>query len=80
MLEQPEKVKDILVAQVRGGTNHVGRFDLIIDMDKNAVHDYKWRVISIDESHCPRDRVVHEVLGAYDTQVTEKYSRIFTRL
>lgn len=80
MLEQPVQVKDILIAQVGNGSNHIGRFDFVIDMDKNALHDYRWRVVPIQEPHCPRDRVMDEVLENYEKKVTEKYSRILTRL
>ncbi len=80
MLDEPEQVKDILIVQVGDGSHHVGRFDVVIDMEKNAVHDYRWQVIPIDESHCPRDRVIDEVLGAYESKVKEKYSRILSRL
>lgn len=80
MLEQPAKVNDILIAQVGEGSSHIGRFDLVVDMDDNSIHDYTWQAIPIDESHCPRDPVMDEVLDCYLNKVNHKYSRMVSRL
>lgn len=80
MMEEPAEVNDILIAQVGTGSTHIGRFDIIIDMDRNAVHEYSWEAIPIDDSHCPRDRIMDEVLASYSEKVDNKYNQILTRL
>lgn len=80
MLEQPEKVNDILIAQVGTGSTHIGRFDIIINMDTNSVHEFTWEAIPIDDSHCPRDLVMDEVLDNYSKEIDTKYNRMISRL
>ncbi|NLY72063.1 MAG: bifunctional metallophosphatase/5'-nucleotidase [Tissierellia bacterium] len=80
MLEEPAKVNDILIAQVGEGTSHIGRFDIVVDMDNNCVHEFTWEAVPIDESHCPRDKVLDELLEHYQTEVNSKYNRIISRL
>ncbi|HZK29564.1 MAG TPA: metallophosphatase, partial [Clostridia bacterium] len=80
LLEQPEKINDILIAQVGSGTEHIGRFDLIIDMDTNSVHDFTWQAIPIDDSHCPNDPVMDELLLRYQKEVDGKYNAVICRL
>ncbi|MGI6157916.1 MAG: bifunctional metallophosphatase/5'-nucleotidase [Saccharofermentanales bacterium] len=80
MLEQPEKVNDILIAQVGSGTEYIGRFDIDINMDTNSVHDFTWRAIPIDNTHCPEDPVIDELLNEYQEEVDGKYNTVMTRL
>lgn len=80
MLEQPEKVNDILIAQVGSGTEHIGRFDLIINMDTNSVHEFTWKAVPIDDTHCPNDPVMDELLSNYQEEVDGKYNSVICRL
>ena len=80
MMEQPEEVNDILIAQVGWGTEHIGRFDLTIDMDNNQIHDYRWEAVPIDDSHCPHDPVMDELLEGFQTAVDGKYNTVLCRL
>lgn len=80
MMEEPEKVGDILIAQVGSGTEFIGRFDLMIDMDTNSVHDFEWQAVPIDDSHCPRDPVMDELLTQYKEEVDGKYNTVICRL
>lgn len=80
MLERPEKVNDILIAQVGSGTEYIGRFDLTINMDTNSVHDYQWRAVPIDDSHCPNDPVMDQLLLDYQEEVDGKYNSVICRL
>lgn len=80
LLEQPERVRDILIAQVGTGSTHIGRMDLVVDMDKNSIHSFAWQAVPIDYTHCPRDRVMDEVLENYTKEVDRKYNRIISRL
>lgn len=80
MLEQPEEVNDILIAQVGSGTEHIGRFDLIINMDTNSVHEFTWKAVPIDDTHCPSDPVMDEMLTNYQEEVDGKYNSVICRL
>ncbi|NLB50870.1 MAG: bifunctional metallophosphatase/5'-nucleotidase [Clostridiaceae bacterium] len=80
MLDQPERLNDILIAQVGTGTEFIGRFDLIINMDTNSVHDYSWEAVPIDDSHCPTDPVMDELLSRYQEEVDGKYNTVICRL
>ena len=80
LLEQPTKVKDILITQVGVGTNQIGRFDIVIDTDNNCVHSYAWKVIPIDDKHCPRDPKIEKILKGYKDQTDQKYNRILCKL
>ncbi len=41
-LEHPVKVNDILIVQAGTGTDQIGRFDIMVDTDLNAVDTYTW--------------------------------------
>lgn len=79
-LDRPARVNDILIAQAGVGTDFLGRFDLVIDMDNNSVHEYTWQLVPIDDSHCPKDPLLEEVLERYHGDTQEKYERIITRM
>ena len=80
LLERPEKVNDILITQVGSGTEFIGRYDLLINMDTNSIHEYTWQAIPIDDSHCPHDPVLEELLNHYRDEVDGKYNAVLCRL
>lgn len=80
LLEQPTQVKNILITQVGVGTNQIGRFDLVIDTDRNCLYDYTWQVIPVDDQHCPRDPKIERILKGYKEQTDQKYNRILCKL
>ena len=55
-IEQPENVNGILVVQAGTGTDQIGRFDLLIDMDRNCDHSYQVRVYPSVMKPVPRIR------------------------
>lgn len=77
-LDKPEKVGNILIAQAGVGTDHIGRFDITVNMDTNSIYDYKWRLIPIDQNNCPRDPMIEEVVNGYVARTQDKYSKILT--
>lgn len=76
VLEQPESVNGVLIAQAGVGTSQIGRFDLTVDTDANSVSDFTWRLIPIDSSHCPRDAAVEETILRFKEEIDRKYNRI----
>ena len=80
MLEQPEKINDILIAQAGVGTKHIGRFDIVVNTDTNSVHDYTWQLIPINEHNCPRDLAMETTITRFKQETDEKYDRVLCRL
>lgn len=78
-IEKPEKVNDILIVQAGVGTDQIGRFDIEIDTDNNCVHNYEWKTIPIDDTHCPVDTEIDSIITYYKTQTDKKYNRLVTR-
>ena len=79
VLEEPVLVNDILIAQAGVGTAQVGRFDIVIDTDLNAVHSYTWRLVPIDSRHCPRDLQLEDTIARFKQQVDEKYDCVLCK-
>lgn len=80
ILEKPEIVNGILIAQAGTGTDQIGRFDLEIDTLSNCIQSYCWTNIPITDDRCPRDTALEEILNRYKHAAEEKYSRVVTRL
>ena len=79
ILEEPELVNGALIAQAGVGTDHVGRFDLVIDMDKNRIASYKWELVPITPDNCPTDPVLEKLLTDYKQTTDDKFGRILCR-
>ena len=79
ILEQPEFVNGALIAQAGVGTDQVGRFDLVIDMDKNRIASYKWELVPINPKTCPVDPVLEKILTTYKQTTDDKFGRILCR-
>ena len=80
VLDKPAVVNDILIVQAGTGTDYIGRFDLVVDKDTNSVVDYTWRMIPIDEEHCPKDVQLERVISNYKDETDRKYNRLVTHL
>ena len=72
-------VNGIPIVQVGTGTDHIGRFDLVIDTDRNEIDSYTWTPIPINDSTCPRDESIEEMIRTYKDITDEKYGRIITK-
>lgn len=79
LLEEPYVAAGIPIVQAATGTGQIGRFDIYVDTDKNCIDSYRWELIPIDESHCPRDFALEEVILKYKEETDEKYGRYVTR-
>ena len=80
VLEAPEVVNDILIVQAGVGTDQVGRFDLVIDTDANAVHSYEWALVPIEAATCPRDLELERVVQRFKDRTDAKYDRVLCRM
>lgn len=79
LLEEPFLVNGIPIVQAATGSSQVGRFDIVVDKNTNAIDSYEWKLIPIDEDHCPKDEPLEQLIRKYKEKTDEKYSRIVTR-
>lgn len=79
ILEKPEKVNDIYVAQAGVGTNQVGRFDIIVDDDTNSIVDYAWQLIEINEKLAEPDKSLTKYIESYKKVVDKKYNTLISK-
>ena len=77
--DQPAEVNGIQIIQAGVGTDQIGRFDLLIDTDRNAIDSFTWKIIPIDASHCPEDVAMKDLILNYKHTTDQKYGRIVTR-
>ena len=80
LLEKPEKVNDILIVQAGIGTDQIGRFDIIVDTDTNAVASYEWETIPVTSANCPNDPRMAELVSQLKYKTDLKYGRTIRRL
>jgi 5'-nucleotidase / UDP-sugar diphosphatase len=80
VLSKPAKVNDILIVQAGTGTKQIGRFDIVVDDDTNAIIDWKWQLIPIDDHIAEPDLRMAEFIDSFKTVVDRKYSVIITKL
>lgn len=78
-IDKPEVVNDILIVQAGTGTDQIGRFDLVIDTEKNCTHKWSWKCIPINSKTCPKDKKLEELINGYKGQTDLKYGRVITR-
>jgi len=79
ILEKPEKVNGILITQAGVGTNQIGRFDIQVDDDTNAIIDWKWKLVPINNKISNGDKSMGNFINNYKNKVDEKYNAIVTR-
>jgi 5'-nucleotidase len=79
ILEKPEKVNNVLIAQAGVGTNQIGRFDIVVDDDTNSIVDYTWQLIEINNSLAEPDNELLEYINNYKKMVDDKYSTVVTK-
>jgi len=76
VLEQPEKVNNILIAQAGVGTNQIGRFDIIVDDKTNKIEEYKWQLIPITDDLAEPDQNILDFIQSFKEKVDSKYNTI----
>jgi len=80
VLDKPEKINNVLIAQAGVGTNQVGRFDIVVDDDTNSIVDWKWQLIPITNAICEPDKKMEEYIEQFKTNVDKKYNVILCKL
>ncbi len=78
ILEQPEKVNNILIAQAGTGTDQIGRFDIVVDEVSNTISEWKWELVPINDKTIEMDTALEDFINSYQDIVDEKYNAIIT--
>lgn len=76
ILEKPEKVNGIYIAQAGVGTDQIGRFDILVDDDTNSIVDMKWKLIPIDDSIAEPDRELEKYINTFKESIDRKYNTV----
>jgi 5'-nucleotidase/UDP-sugar diphosphatase len=79
ILEQPDRVNNILVAQAGTGTNQIGRYDIVVDDDTNSIVDWKWQLVPISEDTAKADPNLNSFIASFKEEVDKKYNAMVTR-
>jgi len=79
ILERPEKVNNILIAQAGVGSNQVGRFDIIVDDDTNSIIDSKWQLIEINDHLAKPDEALLAYINDYKKKVDDKFGTVICK-
>lgn len=77
--DEPAVVNGIPIVQAGTGTDRIGRFDIMIDTDKNCIDSYSWKTVAINPENCERDLDLEEVIRKYKDKTDAKYQRIITK-
>ncbi|MBR0481708.1 MAG: 5'-nucleotidase C-terminal domain-containing protein [Firmicutes bacterium] len=75
-LKEPAIVNDIPIVQAGTGTDQIGRFDIIIDTDKNCIESFTWKAVPINAENCPRDPRMEELVTSIKEKTDLKYSKV----
>ena len=78
-LEEPVLVNDIYIVQAGTGTDQIGRFDIMVDTDRNAIDTFTWQLIPINNETCQKDEEMEQFITQYKQETDKKYDRIVTR-
>jgi len=75
-IDEPAKVNDIYIVQAGTGTDQIGRFDLQIDTEINAIASMKWKAVTIDETTCPKDNRMEKLIASIKEKTDLKYAKV----
>jgi 5'-nucleotidase len=79
VLDKPERINNILIAQAGTGTNQIGRFDIVVDDDTNSIIDYRWQAITVTSKLVKPDQNLTKYIDSFKKVVDRKYNIILTR-
>jgi 5'-nucleotidase len=79
ILDKPEKVNDVYIAQAGVGTDQIGRFDIVVDDDTNSIVEYKWQLIPIDDDIAEPDLDLQKYIDSFKDVVDRKYNTVICK-
>ncbi|MBR3181323.1 MAG: metallophosphoesterase, partial [Eggerthellaceae bacterium] len=78
-LTEPAIVNGIPIVQAGTGTDQIGRFDIVVDTDRNRIESYTWTPVDINADNCPHDPAIEDLIANYKQATDAKYGQIITR-
>lgn len=60
------------------GTDQIGRFDIMVDTDRNAIDTFTWQSAPINDRTCPRDEEMKRYIRHYQQATAEKDDRLYS--
>lgn len=78
-LTEPALVNGIYIVQAGTGTDQIGRFDIMVDTDLNAIDTFTWQLVPINNITSRKDEEMEEFINHYRRETDKKYDRIVTR-
>jgi len=75
-LDAPKVVDGRVGVRVRGYGRELGRLDLRIDVERDAVVDWKWKAIAIEAEGLEPDPRVAERVAAWESEIAERTEEI----
>ena len=69
----------IYIVQAGTGTDQIGRFDIMVDTDLNAIDSFTWQLVPINNETCGKDEEMEQFINQYRVETDKKYDRIVTR-
>ena len=79
LLERPEVVNHILIAQANVGTDQIGRFDIFVDDDTNSIVDWKWKLVPITSENIQPDEGLQQFIDSFGATIDQKYNTLLCR-
>lgn len=76
ILEHPEKINNILIAQAGVGTNQIGRYDIWVEDETNSIVSYEWKLVEIEDGIAEPDKGIEEFIASFKNIIDRKYSTI----
>ena len=80
ILEQPAEVNGVLITQAGTGTDQIGRFDITVDDDTNAIIAWKWQLVPVNDAMAEPDADLQKFIDSFKEVVDRKYNRVVCRL
>jgi 5'-nucleotidase / UDP-sugar diphosphatase len=78
-MEKPEKINNVLIVQTGGGTNFIGRMDIVVNDDTNSIVDYKWQLVEIDSETVKPDERLKDYVNSFKKEVDKKYNAMICK-
>jgi 5'-nucleotidase/UDP-sugar diphosphatase len=75
-MDRPVEVNGVVIAHTGGTTNHIGRFDLVVDEETNAIREWTWRCVPLDSRTCTPDPQLDEFIEGYRADCDSRYNRV----
>lgn len=82
-LDEPAVVNDILIVQAGMENTHIGELHIFVDpaaKSEGKIEKWEWKLVPVDEEHCPEDKFVKAMINTYQMDIDAKYSAVVTRL